>query len=68
MKSSKKQNRRVDRIIEDVAIQAATLSLQPTNHGVRAMRRYIERKREKGHESVFEQYFSEDRLSNLLKA
>ncbi|XP_057791349.1 uncharacterized protein LOC131008492 [Salvia miltiorrhiza] len=53
-------NRQLDRIIEDVVIQAASLSVQPTNHAVRGRRRYIERRREIGHEGVFEQYFSED--------
>ncbi|XP_057780056.1 uncharacterized protein LOC130998658 [Salvia miltiorrhiza] len=53
-------NRQLDRIIEDVVIHAASLSVQPTNHAVRGRRRYIERRREIGHEGVFEQYFSED--------
>ncbi|XP_057791132.1 uncharacterized protein LOC131008260 [Salvia miltiorrhiza] len=53
-------NRQLDRIIEDVVIHAASLSVQPTNHAVRGRMRYIERRREIGHEGVFEQYFSED--------
>ncbi|XP_057809119.1 uncharacterized protein LOC131023592 [Salvia miltiorrhiza] len=58
-------NRQLDRIIENVVIQAASLSVQPTNHAVRARRRYIERRREIGHEGVFEQYFSEDPIYPL---
>ncbi|XP_057811622.1 uncharacterized protein LOC131025854 [Salvia miltiorrhiza] len=53
-------NRQLDRIIEDVVIHAASLYVQPTNHVVRARGQYIERKREIGHEGVFEQYFLED--------
>ncbi|XP_057777882.1 uncharacterized protein LOC130996602 [Salvia miltiorrhiza] len=47
-------------MIEDVAFSIPTLSLQPTNHTNRARRRFIERQREKGHEGVFEQYFSDE--------
>ncbi|XP_057808756.1 uncharacterized protein LOC131023233 [Salvia miltiorrhiza] len=53
-------NRQLDRTIEDVVIHAASLSVQPSDHAVRGRRRYIERRREIGHEGVFEQYFSED--------
>ncbi|XP_057803028.1 uncharacterized protein LOC131018321 [Salvia miltiorrhiza] len=54
------QNRRIDSMIDDVAFQIPTLSLQPTNNTDRAPRRFIERRREQGHQGVFEQYFSDE--------
>ncbi|KAL1556212.1 hypothetical protein AAHA92_11864 [Salvia divinorum] len=54
------QNRQLDQLIEDIALWPTTLSSQPTTQMVRAKRRYFDRKREKGHDTIFEQYFAED--------
>ncbi|XP_042012126.1 uncharacterized protein LOC121760539 [Salvia splendens] len=54
------QNQQLDQLIGDIAIWPTTLSSQPTTQTVRARRRYIERKREEGHDTIFEQYFAED--------
>ena len=54
------QNQQLDQLIQDIAIWPTTLSSQPTTQTVRAKRRYIERKREEGHDIIFEQYFAED--------
>ncbi|XP_042065397.1 uncharacterized protein LOC121808900 [Salvia splendens] len=57
------QNQQLDQLIEDIAIWPTTLSSKPTTQTVRARRRYIERKREEGHDTIFEQYFSEDPIN-----
>ncbi|XP_047949186.1 uncharacterized protein LOC125195022 [Salvia hispanica] len=54
------QNQQLDQLIEDIAIWPTTLPSQPTTQTARAKRRYIERKREEGHDTIFEQYFAED--------
>ena len=54
------QNQQLDQLIEDIAIWPTTLPSQPTTQTARAKRRYIERKREEGHDIIFEQYFAED--------
>ncbi|XP_042035211.1 uncharacterized protein LOC121781554 [Salvia splendens] len=54
------QNQQLDQLIEDIAIWPATLPSPPATQTARAKRRYIERKREEGHHTIFEQYFAED--------
>ncbi|XP_057791079.1 uncharacterized protein LOC131008204 [Salvia miltiorrhiza] len=46
------QNRRIDSMIDDVAFQIPTLSLQPTNNTDRAPQSFIERRCEQGHEAM----------------
>ncbi|XP_047961476.1 uncharacterized protein LOC125206236 [Salvia hispanica] len=53
------QNQQLDQLIEDMAIWPTTLPSQPTTQTARAKRRYIERKCEEGHDTIFEQYFAE---------
>ncbi|XP_042005641.1 uncharacterized protein LOC121754332 [Salvia splendens] len=55
-----KQNQQFDQLIEDIAIWPTTLPSPLATQTARAKRRYIERKREEGHDTIFEQYFAED--------
>ncbi|XP_042012062.1 uncharacterized protein LOC121760468 [Salvia splendens] len=54
------QNQQLDQLIKDIAIWPTTLPSPPATQTARAKRRYIERKREEGHDTIFEQYFAED--------